>query len=131
LDFIKPDIIPGKRTAVIIGAGIGGITTAVFLAKNGYRVCVYEKNSAPGGRCSQIVRDGHRFDLGATMFLMPGIYSDVFGSLGIDLEKKINIKPLDELYIIYFDNGTVLSFSSDQNKMKDQLEKIEPGSFKK
>jgi phytoene dehydrogenase-like protein len=73
--LIKPDrnFMGDKRRAVIIGAGIGGITTAVYLAKGGYSVSIYEKNSSPGGRCGQLVRDGHRFDLGATMLLMPGI----------------------------------------------------------
>ena len=39
-----------KKSAAIIGAGIGGITTAIFLAKSGYNVTVFEKNSTPGGR---------------------------------------------------------------------------------
>ena len=121
----------GNKNAVIIGAGIGGITTAAFLAKNGYRVRVYEKNPAPGGRCGQINREGHRFDVGATMFMMPGIYREVFRSLGIDPEKILSLKPLDDLYKIYFDNGNTLTFSADKIKMKEQLEKIEPGSFKR
>ena len=49
-----------NKTAVIIGAGIGGITTAIYLAKNGYSVDIYEKNSGPGGRCGQLIKDGHR-----------------------------------------------------------------------
>ena len=48
--------MPEKKTAVIIGAGIGGITTAVYLARNGYTVNVFEKNSSPGGRCGQIIQ---------------------------------------------------------------------------
>ena len=120
-----------KRTAVIIGAGIGGITTAVYLAKSGYRVSIYEKNSSPGGRCGQLKRDGHRFDLGATMLLMPGIYNEVFGSLGIRLEEGKDIVPLNNLYRIWYDDGTSLAFTSDKAIMKDQLEKIEPGSFEK
>jgi phytoene desaturase len=120
-----------NKRVVIIGAGIGGITTAVYLAKKGFSVDVYEKNAVPGGRCGQIIRDGHRFDLGATMFLMPGIYKEIFKSLDIDLEKKLALKPLDDLYKIYFDNGDTLAFSSDENKMRQQLESIEPGSFKK
>ena len=43
------------RTALVIGAGLGGITTAAYLARNGYAVTVLEKNSAPGGRCSQLI----------------------------------------------------------------------------
>lgn len=121
----------GKKSVVIIGAGIGGIATAIYLAKNEYNVNIYEKNSTPGGRCGQLIRDGHRFDLGATMLMMPGIYCEVFQSLGIPLFENNYIKPLEDLYKIYFDNNEVIAFSPDKNKMKIQLEKIEPGSFEK
>lgn len=121
----------GEKTAAIIGAGIGGITTAVYLAKNGYKVNVYEKNSSPGGRCGQLIRDGHRFDLGATMLIMPGIYREIFQSLGIPLFENNDIKPLEDLYKIYFDNNEVITFSHDEKIMESQLEKIEPGSFAK
>jgi phytoene desaturase len=116
-------------TALIIGAGIGGITTSIFLAKNGYKVDVYEMNNAPGGRCGQILRDGHRFDLGATMMLMPDVYRDVFSSLGLTLEKELNVKPLDDIYSLYFDDGSRLDFTTDRKRMEEQLEKIEKGSF--
>jgi phytoene desaturase len=118
-----------NKTAVIIGAGVGGITTAVYLAKSGWSVDVYEKNSTPGGRCGQIIRDGHRFDLGATMLMMPGIYRDIFSSLDIKLEENADIFPLNELYKIHFDDGSSLSFTSDRERMRSQLEKIEQGSF--
>jgi len=118
-----------NKTAVVIGAGVGGIATAIFLAKNGYNVSVYEKNSSPGGRCGQIVRDGHRFDLGATMLIMPLIYREVFEALGIPLFEDDQIIPLEDLYKIYFDNNEILTFSSDKEKMKTQHEQIEPGSY--
>lgn len=118
-----------KKNVIVIGSGIGGIATAAFLGKNGFRVTVFEKNSAPGGRCSHLVRDGHRFDLGATMLLMPGIYKEVFGALGLDFEKAFRLKKLDSLYSIYFDDDSVLHFSSDANMMKEQLEAIDPGSY--
>jgi phytoene desaturase len=118
-----------KKSAIIIGAGIGGITTAVYLAKNGYDVEIFEKNSAPGGRCGQLMRDGHRFDLGATMLIMPGIYREIFDSLGIPLFENHDITRLENLYKIYFDNNEVITFSANQEKMKAQLERIEPGSF--
>jgi phytoene desaturase len=118
-----------KKSAVIIGAGIGGIATAVYLAKKGYSVTVFEKNSAPGGRCGQLIRDGHRFDLGATMLIMPAVYREIFESLGIPLFENATIIPLENLYKIYFDNNDVLAFSTDKEKMKMQHELIEPGSF--
>ena len=57
-----------KPTAVVIGAGLGGIATAGRLALNGYDVTVLEKNEKPGGRTDQLVRDGHRFDTGPNPF---------------------------------------------------------------
>jgi phytoene desaturase len=121
----------GKRSAVIIGAGIGGIATSIYLAKNGYNVSVFEKNQTAGGRCGQLIRDGHRFDLGATMLIMPGIYREIFESLGIPLFEDANIKPLKNLYKIYFDNNDVLTFSTDKNLMKSEHEMLEPGSYAK
>ncbi len=120
-----------EKTAVVIGAGIGGIATAVFLAKNGYKVDIYEKNSAAGGRCGQLIRDGYRFDLGASMLMMPGIYKQVFQSLEIPLFDDPDIRPADDLYSIYFDNNEKLTFTKDENRMREQLERIEPGSFAK
>jgi phytoene desaturase len=120
-----------KKSAVIIGAGIGGIATAIYLAKKGYYVSVFEKNSSPGGRCGQLIRDGHRFDLGATMLMMPEIYREIFDSLGIPLFEKNEIKALDNLYKIYFDNNEIITFTTDKEKMKLQHEKIEPGSYEK
>ena len=70
---INRDYMIQQKKAVIIGAGIGGIATAAFLAQNGYAVEVYEKNAQPGGRCGQMIQNGHRFDIGATILLMPSL----------------------------------------------------------
>jgi len=120
--------MPGEKTAIIIGAGIGGIATSVYLARKGYKVTVYEKNAFPGGRCSQLIRDGHRFDLGATIYLMPEIYRKIFESLDIRPEDNFTSTPLPTLYTIYFDDGTQIAFTSDRDQLNSQLEKIEKGS---
>lgn len=120
-----------KQSAIIIGAGIGGIVTAIYLAKNGYQVDIYEKNATPGGRAGQMIKQGYRFDMGATMLIMPGIYREIFQSLDIPLFEEKDIVPLDDLYNIYFDNNEVLTFTKDVHKMREQLEKMEPGSSKR
>ena len=122
--------MPTPRKVVIIGAGIGGVATAIKLAKNGYDVTVYEKNPTPGGRVSQTIRDGHRFDLGATIFLMPEIYRETLASLDINLDEFIEFLPMTTLYQLYFDDGSVLDFTTDKEKMEAQLEAIEPGSYR-
>jgi phytoene desaturase len=105
-----------NKSAVIIGAGIGGITTSIYLAKNGYDVSIYEKNNSSGGRCGQLIHEGHRFDLGATMLLMPGVYREVFESLGLNFDELLEIKPLEDLYKLYFDDGKEIVFSTDRKK---------------
>ncbi len=119
------------KTAIIIGSGIGGIATSIYLARQGFGVTIYEKTASPGGRCSQIIREGHRFDLGATIFLMPGIYRKVFRSLGLTLEECFDITPLPTLYKILFGDGTQLLFSTDKAVLAEQLEATEKGSYEK
>lgn len=120
-----------QKKAVIIGAGVGGIATAAFLAKQGFSVEVYEKNANAGGRCGQIIQEGHRFDLGATILLMPSLYKKVSSELDIDLEKDLDTTSLEPVYKLFFGNGKTFAFTRDPEKMKTQLEAIEPGSFRK
>ena len=117
--------------AVVIGAGVGGLATANYLAQNGYAVEIYEKNCKPGGRCGQLIQDGHRFDLGATILLMPSLYKQVLSELGVDLEKDLETTLLEPVYKLFFSDDSDFAFTRDVEKMKAQLESIEPGSFPK
>ena len=118
-----------KKRVVIVGAGVAGMAASILLAKSGFDVTVYEKNNQPGGRCGQILRDGHRFDVGATILLMPSIYREVFGACGLDFDQCFDLKDLSTIYKLYFGNGDQLLFSKDEAVMKPQLEAMEPGSF--
>jgi phytoene desaturase len=118
-----------KPRVLVIGAGIGGIATAARLARYGYQVTVVEKNEIPGGRCSQMVKDGHRFDTGPTLFLMPELYEQTFVDLGERMEDHLDLQRIDPTYQIHFKDGTRLSLTSDLNVMQGQLEAIEPDSF--
>ena len=95
-----------QKKAVIIGAGVGGITTAFFLAREGFSVEVFEKNVSPGGRCGQIIHEGHRFDLGATILLMPSLYRKVFEELGVDMDTELETTSLEPVYKVFFGDGT-------------------------
>jgi len=116
------------QKAVIIGTGVGGIATAVFLAQKGFEVEVFEKNPNPGGRCGQMIQEGHRFDLGATILLMPSLYRQVFSALGLDLDIELETTSLEPVYKLFFGDGTEFAFSRNEKKMKQQLEAIEKGS---
>ncbi len=116
-------------SVLVIGAGIGGIAAAGRLARAGYDVTVIEKNSRPGGRCGQIVRDGHRFDTGATLFLMPEVFAETYEALGQRMEDHLDLRRINPTYRIRFEDGTQLTLNADIHQMQPQLEAIEPGSF--
>src|SRR5512139_2471148 len=129
LNIMKLGETMQKTTAIVIGAGIGGIATAARLAKNGYDVTVVEKESTPGGRCNQIVRDGHRFDIGPTLFLMPEVWEETFASLGEKMSDHLELTRIDPTYKVYFDDGLRLQLTSDIGDMQTQLEKVEKTAF--
>ena len=117
------------KNVTAIGAGVGGIAAAARLAKNDYNVTVLEKNDAPGGRCGRLESDGHRFDTGATMVLMPEFFEAAFEDLGERMEDHLDMVRVDPTYGLHFGDGTYLELTSDSERMREQLEAIEPGSF--
>ncbi|KAI9144743.1 phytoene dehydrogenase-like protein [Paraphysoderma sedebokerense] len=119
----------GKLKVVIIGAGAGGTGTAARLAHAGYDVHVYEKNDFHGGRCSLIHKNGFRFDQGPSLYLMPKIFEQTFTELGEDIKDHLELVQCDPNYYLYFDDGSKMELSSDLAKMKQEIEKIEPGSY--
>jgi phytoene desaturase len=119
-----------QRSVVVIGAGIGGITAATHLARAGLQVTVLDKNSQPGGRCGLLVRDGHRFDTGPTLLVMPLQYESEFRALGASLHERLELHRVDPTYRLVFDDGSQLALTSDMASMREQLEGTEPGSFR-
>ncbi len=118
-----------SKTVLVIGAGIGGIATAARLAKHGYQVTVVEKCEQPGGRCGSLVKDGHHFACGPTLFLMPELYAQTFKDLDERMEEHLDLRRIDPTYHIHFNDGFSMALTSDLITMQDQLEDIEPGSF--
>jgi phytoene desaturase len=117
-----------RQTVVVIGAGIGGIATAIQLARRGYRVKVVEKNDQPGGRCGRMKVGGYSFDTGATIFLMPDMYHRAFAALGERLEDHLELRKLDPNYYLHFPKSASFQITSDLQRMSAQMEAFEPGS---
>jgi phytoene desaturase len=116
-------------TVIVIGAGIAGIAAATHLARRGAQVTVIEKNSRPGGRCDRFSRDGHTFDTGPTLLVMPLLYEAEFSALGADLRAKLDLQRVDPTYHLVFDDGSSLALTSDLNRMREQIEAIQPGGY--
>ncbi len=118
-----------SKSVIVIGAGLGGITAAAHLARRGLHVTVLEKNARPGGRCDRFIREGHTFDTGPTLFIMPHAYEEEFATLGTSLQARLDLQRVDPTYRLVFDDSSRLTLTSDLKAMQDQLEALEPDSF--
>jgi phytoene desaturase len=127
--LLKNNMSKKIPTAIVIGSGIGGIAVAAQLSRRGFKVTVFEKNSQPGGRCNQMVKNGHSFDTGPTFLLLPDTYRETFAALGEKMEDHLKLHRIEPTYQVHFKNGTRLNLTSDLFEMQKQLEEIEPGSF--
>lgn len=113
-----------KRVA-IIGAGIGGLSTAIRLLKNGYKVTIIEKESTVGGKINQLNQYGNVFDLTASIIMTPQIYIDLFKYINKDYTKYIELIKLDTMYNVFYNDGKCYEFYSDIGKTIKMLEGID------
>jgi len=116
--------------AIIIGAGIAGIATAIRLAVKGYTVEVFEANSSPGGKISEFEKDGFRFDAGPSLLTMPQYVDELFQLAGKDPKEYFNYQELEILCKYFYPDGTNLKAYADPVKFAEEVTKTteEPAS---
>lgn len=110
-----------KKIAVI-GAGLGGLSAALRLASQGYKVDVYEQNDLPGGKANQILQEGFRFDTGPSLLTMPFVLKELFEYSGERIEDYLEVIPLNILCKYCYYDGTVINSYSDLDKFSSEIE---------
>ncbi|SER47212.1 phytoene desaturase family protein [Salipaludibacillus aurantiacus] len=110
----------------IIGGGIGGMVSALYLQQKGENVTVYERHNKLGGRLAFMERDGYRIDEGPTIVLLPHMIKDILKELSIDLSKLEMVK-IDPIYPLHFKDGKKLLKWSDKHKQAEEIERLFPG----
>ncbi len=113
-----------RKKVVIIGAGFGGLATAIRLQANGYDVTIYDKQEMPGGQAVQLKKNGYTFDLGPSLITAPQIIEDVFKTAGKEMKDYLELIPLDPFYRIYFHDKTFIDYTGDAERMKEQIAKF-------
>jgi phytoene desaturase len=121
----------GRPTAVVVGAGVGGLAAAARLARQGFDVHLFEKTHGPGGRCNQLRAEGFTWDIGPTIVLMPEVFEETFAALGRRLEDYLTLQRCEPNYRIHYRDGSSITFTSELTAMGRELERIEPGSFQR
>lgn len=115
-----------KRRVVVVGAGPGGLTTAMILAKRGFEVTVLERKDTVGGRNAAIRLGPYTFDTGPTFLMMKGILDEVFQEAGADTAAHLQCTALDPMYRLQFP-GFALHPTQNLERLKAEIEGIFPG----
>ena len=113
------------KKAIVVGAGIAGIATAIRLAIKGYEVEVHEKNTVAGGKMYLIEKGGYKFDAGPSLFTQPANLEELFALAGEDIAAYFKYESLSLACRYFFENGKkVDAYTSAEafaSEMEEQL----------
>jgi phytoene desaturase len=117
-----------KKNIVVIGAGMGGLTAALRLAREGFRVQVLEARAEAGGLASGNVYEGFSFDAGPYILLdRPGL-EWAFASLGLKLDEHLELRAIEHVYSVAAPGRTVVNIYSNDAATAAEMEQTWPGS---
>ena len=107
--------------AIIIGAGIAGIASAIRLAVQGMEVCVYEKNTYPGGKLSDFEIKGYRFDAGPSLFTQPQCIEELFALAGEPITSYFAYQKMPVSCHYFYEDGTMVNAYADKSLFAKEL----------
>jgi phytoene desaturase len=112
------------KTAVIVGSGLGGLSTALRLTQNNFKVTIVEKYHQAGGRLNQLKLDGFTFDVGPSFMSMTYELEELFDYIGED--NPLQLEPLDPLYNVFFEGrNKPFRLWKDLKKLQEEFSGIE------
>ncbi len=114
-----------RKKAVVIGAGLGGMATALRLAANGWAVTVCERGATPGGKMNRWSTQGYTFDTGPSLITMPDVFEELYQSLGTDMREYVELMQLTHQVYYTFDDGTKCSQSASLPEWLNTVRRFE------
>jgi len=115
-----------KKKIAIIGAGIGGLSIACRLAKDGHEIHLFEKNAKVGGKLNEWTEKGYRFDTGPSLLTMTHVLEELFTYCQQDRKQYLNFSELSPLCRYFWEDGTQLDSYSEQEKALEEIRKFAP-----
>jgi phytoene desaturase len=116
-----------QKSVIVIGSGFAGLSAASFMAKQGWKVTVIEKNEMAGGRARRLQENGFTFDMGPSFYWMPDVFERYFAQFGKKVSDYYTLHRLDPSYRIYWNDGYT-DMPADFEELKKVFESFEPGS---
>lgn len=99
----------------VVGAGIGGMSAAARLAKQGHQVTIYENSDRSGGKCRTEWFGDYGFDTGPSLLTLPAVFRDLFLKTGRRIEHILEILPVDPAFKYHFADGKSVVFPNLSN----------------
>lgn len=112
--------------AIVIGAGFGGIASALRLRSKGYEVTLIDRCAALGGRAQVFERGGFRHDAGPTVITAPFLFEELFLLFGERMVGHINLVPLKPWYRFCFADGETFDYGGTLEETLAEIRRIEP-----
>lgn len=114
-----------RYDTIVVGAGIGGLSAAIRLARAGQQVLVLEQNPAVGGKMSELRDNGYRWDLGPSVITMRPVFEDLFAAAGRRLEDELDLVPVEPLTRYIWSDGSTLDATRDLSRMASQIGRLD------
>lgn len=115
--------------AIIIGAGLGGLTTGSLLSKNGMKVLVLEQNNVIGGCCSTFENQGYKFDVGASIVELVRPLEIVFERMGKNIKDYLDLVPCDPIYSFITPEGKRFTMPTSLEGTREVIKKMAPEDY--
>ena len=119
------------KKITILGAGVASLSSACFLAKEGYDVTILEKNPTIGGRGRQFSENGFTFDMGPSWYWMPDVFERFYQQFNHTSSDFYELKRLDPSYRVYWSDQSYTDVPANMKEIENWFESLEPGSSKK
>jgi phytoene desaturase len=110
-----------EKHVLVVGGGIGGLTSACLLAASGYRVTLLEKNERLGGKLQPISMGDYQFDFGPSTITMPWIFKRIFEWCKQPFDAELSFVQLDINSRNHFSDGSIVELSANADRMEEQL----------
>jgi phytoene desaturase len=111
---------------IVVGAGFGGIATALRCRALGHEVTLLERLEALGGRAQVFVRDGFKHDAGPTVITAPFMFEELFELFQKSLQDYATLVPLDTWYEFYFSDGKTFTYRGDIEHTLEEIARFNP-----
>ncbi|MBN2970491.1 phytoene desaturase [Roseomonas aeriglobus] len=117
------------KTAVVIGAGFGGLALAIRLQSAGVATTIVEARDRPGGRAYVWEKDGFTFDAGPTVITAPDVLKELWALSGRDMAEDVTLLPVNPFYRLNWPDGTNFDYTNDDSVLRAEIAKLDPGDI--